>query len=219
MNAVWNWDYALSILPRMLDGLLVTLQATLLGSVLAVILGLVLALLRDSPVRAVSGATWALIEVVRSTPLLVQLYLWFFVLPHVGITLNALTAGVLGLGLHYATYSAEIYRAGIEAVPQGQWEASRALNLPLPRVWAGIVLPQAIPRMIPALGNLVIGMFKESPLLLTIGVLDIVGQARGAGMEFYRFVEPYTIAGILFLALSYPCSFLIRRLEGRVLSH
>ncbi|KHL04550.1 ectoine/hydroxyectoine ABC transporter permease subunit EhuD [Sinomonas humi] len=216
---VWDWNFAASIIPSLLDGLLVTLEATALGSLLAFVLGLMLALLRYSPLFVVSKAAWGFIEVVRSTPLLVQLYIWFFLLAQWGITLGSMTAGVLGLGVHYATYTAEVYRAGIDAVPRGQWEAARALNLPRGRTWVGIVLPQAIPRMIPALGNYVVSMFKETPLLLTIGVLDILGQARGAGAEAYRFIEPYTLAGILFLALSYPSSILIRRLERRVLQH
>jgi polar amino acid transport system permease protein len=216
MTDVWSWSFAASILPKLLRGLLITLEATVLGSILALLLGLVLALVRRSKIPVLSQLVWLFVEFVRSTPLLVQLYFLYFVLPYAGITLSSLTVGVLGLGVHYATYTAEVYRAGIDGVPVGQWEAATALSLPRRRVWTSVVLPQAIPRVLPALGNYVISMFKETPLLLTIGTLDLVGQAQAAGSMAYRYVEPYTLAGALFLVLSYPASMLVRRLERRV---
>ena len=213
----WDWGYALDILPSLLGGLVVTIQATVLGSIVAFILGLVLALLLRTGIRPVTVVVRAVIEFVRSTPLLVQVYFLFFVLPvQFGITLDALTVGVIALGVHYATYTAEVYRAGIEAVPSGQWEAARALNLPRGRTWTGVILPQAIPRVLPALGNYVISMFKETPLLIGIGVLELVGQAREQGNESFRYVEAYTMAGLFFLLLSYPSALLMRRLESRV---
>jgi polar amino acid transport system permease protein len=124
--------------------------------------------------------------------------------------------GVFGVGIHYATYTSEVYRAGIEGVPIGQWEAATALNLPRGRVWRSVILPQAIPRVLPALGNYTISMFKETPLLLTVGIVELVGQAQQVGSENYRYTEPYTMAGVLFLILSYPCSIAVRRLERRV---
>lgn len=211
----WDWSYVADVLPALLDGLRITVVATVLGSLVALVLGLVFAVAMrgPAPVRIVVRA---LVEFVRSTPLLVQVFFLFFVLPQFGVTLGALVVGVVALGLHYAAYNSEVYRAGIEAVPRGQWEAATALSLPRSRVWTGVVLPQAIPRVLPALGNNVISMFKETPLLIGIGVLDIVGQAREAGNTSFRYVEVYTIAGLLFLVLSYPAALLVRRLERRV---
>ncbi|GAA0515549.1 ectoine/hydroxyectoine ABC transporter permease subunit EhuD [Saccharopolyspora subtropica] len=213
---IWDWEFTGRIIPDILRGLLVTFEATVLGSAVAFALGLVLALLRRSRIRAVSLATWVFIEVVRSTPLLVQLYFLYNVLPDIGVRFSSLTTGVIGLGVHYACYTAEVYRAGIDGVPRGQWEAATALSLPTHRVWTGVVLPQAIPRVLPALGNYTISMFKETPLLLAIGVLDLVGAAQEAGSDAYRYVEPLTLAGLFFLLLSYPSSLLVRRLERRV---
>ncbi|WP_433289258.1 ectoine/hydroxyectoine ABC transporter permease subunit EhuD [Pseudonocardia sp. CA-142604] len=212
---VWDWNYAFSILPSLLEGLALTLLATVLGSIVAMILGLLLAVLQRGP-RLLAVAVRGFVEFVRSTPLLVQIFFLFFVLPQFGIVLSALTVGVIALGVHYACYTSEVYRAGIEAVPRGQWEAATALSLPRSRVWTGVVLPQAIPRVVPALGNYVISMFKEVPLLTAIGLLDVVGRAQEAGDTYFRYVEPYTIAGLLFLLLSYPASLLVRRLERRV---
>jgi polar amino acid transport system permease protein len=212
---VWDWNYAFSILPSLLEGLGLTLLATVLGSIVAMVLGLLLAVLQRGP-RPLSVAVRGFVEFVRSTPLLVQIFFLFFVLPQFGIVLSALAVGVIALGVHYACYASEVYRAGIEAVPRGQWEAATALSLPRSRVWTGVVLPQAIPRVVPALGNYVISMFKEVPLLTAIGLLDVVGRAQEAGNTYFRYVEPYTIAGLLFLLLSYPASLLVRRLERRV---
>jgi polar amino acid transport system permease protein len=212
----WSWSFTGHIIPALLRGLQVTVEATLLGSALALVAGMLLSLGQRSKIPVLSQVCWAVIQFVRTTPLLVQLYLVFFVLPVYGVKLGSFAVGVLVLGLKYGSYDAEVYRAGIDAVPVGQWEAARALSLPRYRVWTAVILPQAIPRVLPALGNYIIAMFKETPLLLTIGVVDLVGAARQAGTVEYRFVEPYTLAGLFFLALSYPSSLLVRRLERRV---
>jgi polar amino acid transport system permease protein len=189
---------------------------TVFASLVAYVLGLVLALLRRSPFAVVRWVVWAFIEFVRSTPLIVQVFFMFFVLPNIGIKFDPVPTGVITIGLHYATYTAEVYRAGIEAVPKGQWEAATALSLPRGRTWAAVILPQAIPRVLPALGNYSISLLKETPILLTIGVLDIVGAAYQEGSAAFRYVEPITIAGVLFLVVSYSASLLVRRLERRV---
>ena len=214
---IWDWQYAWDVFPDIaLNGLRITILATVLGSLLAYTLGLVLTLLRRSPIHAVSTATGAFIEFVRSTPLLVQIFFFFFVLPDIGLRFDPLTTGIIALGVHYATYTAEVYRAGIDAVPAGQWEAAVALNLPRVRTWTAVILPQAVPRVLPALGNYTISMLKETPLLLMIGVLDIVGVANQLGSRAFRYVEPITIAGVLFLVLSYSASLLVRWMERRV---
>jgi polar amino acid transport system permease protein len=213
----WDWNYAWEVLPGIVgDGLLITLEVTVLASLVAYALGLVLALLRRSPFAVVRWIVWGFIEFVRSTPLIVQIFFMFFVLPNIGLKFDPLPTGVITIGLHYATYTAEVYRAGIEAVPQGQWEAATALSLPRGRTWVAVILPQAIPRVLPALGNYSISLLKETPILLTIGVLDIVGAAYQEGSAAFRYVEPITIAGVLFLVVSYSASLLVRRLERRV---
>src|SRR5690606_36846926 len=122
----------------------------------------------------------------------------------------------IGLGVHYATYTSEVYRTGIESVPRGQWEASTALNLSTGTTWLRVVLPQAIPVVVPVLGNNRIAMFKEVPLLATITVFDVLGEARAVGTQYFRFLEPYTLAGLLFLVISIPASIFVRLLEVRL---
>jgi polar amino acid transport system permease protein len=214
MNAIWDWSAAIQALPLILQGLVTTVAATVLASVVAVVLGLVLALLMR--VRIIRYPVAAFVEFIRNTPLLIQLYFLFFVLPLAGLRLSGLVAGVIGLGLHFATYMAVVYRAGIDGVPTGQWEASSALNLPRRFTWFGVILPQAIRRVLPALGNYVILMFKETPLLSTITVGEMLLQAQNFGSATFHYLEPLSIVGLLFLAVSLLASIPIRSLEKKL---
>lgn len=212
----WDWQFVADSIPLLLEGFRITLLATILGSLLAITLGLVFAVLRRSPNRLVSGTVKAIVTFVRSTPLLVQLYFIFFVLPSLGLSIPALAAGVIGLGLHYASYMSEVYRAGIDGVPRGQWEATTALSLPKGRTWAAVILPQAIPRVLPALGNYVIAMFKDTPLLSAITVAEMMHAATEFGSSTFRYLEPITVVGVLFLVISIAAAIPIRMLERRV---
>ncbi|GIH71866.1 MULTISPECIES: ectoine/hydroxyectoine ABC transporter permease subunit EhuD [Sphaerimonospora] len=214
---IWDWDWTREILPELLtQGLLVTVQATLGGAVLAFVLGLFVALLRRSRNPFVSRPVGAVMEFIRSTPLLVQLFVVYYVLPDFGVKMTALMTGIIGLGLHYASYTSEVYRAGIDGVPKGQWEAAIALNLPRHWIWISVVLPQAVRRSLPALGNYLIAIFKESPQLSIITVVDVVGLARELGSERFRYLEPMTVAGLFFLLVAIPASIFVRRLERRL---
>ena len=211
----WDWAFVVEILPTMIEGVKITILATLLGSVLAAIIGLGLAILRRSKNVFVSKPVGFLADFIRGTPLLVQLYFIFYVLPDVGITLSPLVAGVIGLGLHYGTYTAEVYRGGIDKVARGQWEAARACNLSAFQTWTRIILPQALPPMIPALANYFIAMFKETPLLSAITVLELMNQARSIANYNYRYIEPITLVGAFFLVISLVSVIALRWLERR----
>ncbi len=211
----WDWNFAWSILPVLLDGFRVTLIATALGAVVAAVLGLVFAILRRSRNRAIARTTGFVVEFIRGTPLLVQLYFIVFVLPDLGIRLPALAAGVIGMGLHYATYAAEVYRGGIESVARGQWEAARATNLTSRQTWAHVILPQAVPPMIPAMANYLLAMFKETPLLSAITVVELMNQAKSVANSSYRYVEPMTMVGVMFLIVSVISVIALRWLERR----
>lgn len=213
---IFDWAYAWDILPELGRALLITIQATVLGMVLAMPLGLVLALARRAPWKLLSWPAALLIEFIRSTPLLVQLYFFFYVMPTLGLKFSPLVTGVVALGLHYAAYCAEVYRAGIEGVPKGQWEAARALNLSAWRTATGIVLPQAIPPVVPALGNYLVAMFKDTPLLSAITVVEVLQQAKIIGSASFRYTEPITLAGIMFLVLSLIAAALVRYTERRL---
>ena len=216
MTPIFDWSFAWEILPTLGSALLITVQATVMGMAVAVSLGLVLAMLRRSRLRIVSLPTAFVIEFIRSTPLLVQMYFLFYVLPLTGAQMSPLVTGVIALGLHYATYCAEVYRAGIEAVPRGQWEAATALNMSRWRTAVGVVLPQAIPPVVPALGNYLVAMFKDTPLLSAITVVELLQQSKMIGSATFRYTEPLTIVGLLFLALSLVAAWGVRGLEARL---
>ncbi|SAI56549.1 binding-protein-dependent transport system inner membrane protein [Bordetella ansorpii] len=216
MSPIFDWNFAFEILPTLADALVITVQATVIGMLLAVTLGLVLAMLRRAPLWIVSAPAALVIEFVRSTPLLVQMYFLFYVLPVTGISLSPLTTGILALGVHYAAYCAEVYRAGIEAVPRGQVEAATALNLSRWRTAVGVVLPQAIPPVVPALGNYLVAMFKDTPLLSAITVVELLQQSKMIGSSTFRYTEPLTLVGVMFLVLSLAAAWGVRRVEGRL---
>ncbi|MDT8857842.1 ectoine/hydroxyectoine ABC transporter permease subunit EhuD [Paracoccaceae bacterium Fryx2] len=211
----WDWDFVRQIMPTLLAGLRLTLLISVLAAGVAAVLGLVFAIARRSTVTAIALPVQALVAFIRGTPLLVQLYFIFYVLPDLGIVLSPLVAGVIGMGLHYATYTAEVYRAGIENVPRGQWEAARATNLSLRQTWLHVVIPQALPPMIPALANYLIAMFKETPLLSAITVLELMNQAKSVANSSYRYIEPMTLVGVFFLAMSLVSVVILRGLERR----
>jgi polar amino acid transport system permease protein len=212
----FDWNYALSILPSLLEASMVTIEATFAAFLVALAFGLLLAVGRRSRRRAVQWILTGLVEFIRSTPLLVQLYFLFFVLPAIGITLAPFTTGVIGLGTHYACYIAEVYRAGLDSVPKGQWEAAIALNYGKIDMFRRIILPQAIPPIIPVLANYLIAMFKDTPLLAAITVVELMQTANIIASEKFLYVEPMTLVGVIFLMMSLAASVVIRRLEWKL---
>ncbi|RED52982.1 ectoine/hydroxyectoine ABC transporter permease subunit EhuD [Cohnella lupini] len=214
---MWDWGYANSILPKLLEVIPTTLASAILGFILACLLGLPIALARRSSKKWIAWPVAAFSEFIRSTPLLIQLFVLVFVFPQsFNITLSPFLAGVIGLGLHYSTYLSEVYRSGIDSVPRGQWEASIALNFNKLRTWLRIVLPQSIPPTIPVMGNYLIVMFKETPTLSAITVVELLMTAKVIGSASFKYVEAFTLVGIIFLVLSYPSSLLVRALERRM---
>ncbi|BDH56395.1 ectoine/hydroxyectoine ABC transporter permease subunit EhuD [Tsukamurella sp. PLM1] len=208
----WSWKRAGEALPVLWQGFQITLLATLLGFLLAAALGLLIAVARRAAPRWISVPVHAVAEFVRLTPIVVQLLFAYALLPQ----FTALSIGIAVLGVHYSTYMAEVYRAGIDDVPKGQWEAARALSLSPARTWRAVILPQAIRRSIPALGNNAVSMFKDTPYLFTITVVELVTAAQQYGASKFAYLEAITMAGAFFLAASYPTSVLIRRLEKRL---
>jgi polar amino acid transport system permease protein len=215
----WDWNYVIEIFPDISRALWITLTATITAYALALVLGVVITICRRSSFKPLSHVTYFFTQFIRCTPPLVQLFFVFYALPMipvVGVTLSPFTAGVLTLGIHYSTYISEVYRSGIESVPKGQWEAGTALNFSKAHIWRKIIVPQSIPPVIPMLGNYFIVMFKETPLLSAITLVEILQMAKIIGSQSFRYLEPITIVGILFLLLSYPSALLVRKLEARM---
>ncbi len=210
----WDWEFTFNeVLPRLIKVVPITIEATLLGFFVAAVLGLVLAVARMSKNRWVARPVTEVIEFIRGTPILVQIFFLFFILPEFGLVLPAFVTGVIALGLHYSTYCSEVYRSGLENVPKGQWEAAIALNLSPVRTFTGVIIPQAIPPIVPALGNYLIAMFKETPLLSFIAVVEMMQEAKLIGSEWFQYREPVTMVGLFFLIMSLVAAFGVRRLE------
>jgi polar amino acid transport system permease protein len=212
----WSWVAVSELLPLLVKGAQMTVLVTFLGFIVAMILGMLFAVLRRSESKIISKISGFFIDFVRCTPLLVQAFFIYFVLPELGITVDKLAAGVTALGLHYATYLSEVYRAGIDNIPKGQWEASRALNFTRLQTWTKVILPQAVPPVIPVLGNYFITMFKETPILIVIALPEMMLQAKLYGSANFRYIEAYTMVGLIFLLLSLPASYFFNRLDVKL---
>ena len=215
-NLTSDWAFAWSILPILLIGLKVTVEATIFGFLLALVLGLVLALLRAVPLRIISWPIAVLIEFVRDTPLLVQLYFFYYVLPDYGVIFSAFLTGTVALGVQYSAYTSEVYRAGLEAVPHGQWEAARALSMSTALTYRDVVIPQAIPRIVPAMANYLISIIKDTPILSAVTVMEVLNVATIIGDRTFRYLVPLSMVGLLFMILTLISSVLVRHIERRL---
>src|SRR5690606_12722991 len=204
----FEWDlssplaFAISILPILLTGMVVTIQATVLGFLVALVLGLVWAVLKAAPSRLISWPATLVTEFIRDTPLLVQLFFLYYVLPEFGILLPAFMTGALALGLQYSAYTSEVYRAGIEAVGPDQREAARALNLSSARTFSHIVVPQAVPRIVPAMGNYLVSIMKDVPVLSVVTVLEMLNVAKIVGDRTFNYLIPLSLVGALYLIMT-----------------
>ena len=216
MNAEWKWDFTFQILPQMLWATLNTIMAAGIGYAIAAIVGLLFLIGQRTPYKIINVIVREIVEFIRSTPLLIQLFFVYFVGPQFGVTLSAWVCAMITIGLHFGTYLSEVYRGALEGVPKTQWEACRALNFTTIYTYQRIVLPQAFPIAIPGMGNYLVGIFKDTPLLSTIGVAELFHAATAVGGYHYRYLEPYTLVGIIFLVLSIPAAMGIRKLERSV---
>lgn len=211
MKKIWSWSFAAEIFPDILKCLPVTVGSTLVAFVVAALVGLVLAVLLQTKIKWLRKILLVLVDLIRSTPLLVQLYVIYYVLPNYGLLLTPFVTGVIGLGIHYSTYLSEVYRSGIDAIPKGQWEAADCLGLTKLQIWLKIVIPEAIPPILPVIGNYLITMFKETPILSAISLIEILQEAKILGSRSFRYIEGFTIVGVLFMAVSLAASFIVVR--------
>ncbi len=216
MKKIWSWGFAAEIFPDILKCLPVTVGSTLVAFVVAALVGLVLAVLLQTKIKWLRKILLILVDLIRSTPLLVQLYVIYYVLPNYGLLLTPFVTGVIGLGIHYSTYLSEVYRSGIDAIPKGQWEAADCLGLTKLQTWVKIVIPEAIPPILPVIGNYLITMFKETPILSAISLIEILQEAKILGSRSFRYIEGFTIVGVLFMAVSLAASFIVVRVTSIV---
>ncbi|WP_423198632.1 MULTISPECIES: ectoine/hydroxyectoine ABC transporter permease subunit EhuD [unclassified Cupriavidus] len=206
---------AVEFLPILLKGAVVTVEVTVLSFLLSSVLGLGLALMKLSRVRSVSMLGAGIVNLIRGLPIIVQLFYIYFVLPDIGIHLTAFQAGVIGLGIAYSAYQAENFRAGIEAVDPGQREAAQAMGMRSALIMRRVILPQAFRIALPPYGNTLVMMLKDSSLVSTITVAEMTRAGQLIASSTFQNMTVYTLVALLYLLMSLPLVYMLRRLEMR----
>jgi polar amino acid transport system permease protein len=201
----WRFDLVLHSVGFLLQGVVVTLGLCLVSFVLAMALGLLVAFVRLSRFRLLRLLGQFYVDLIRSTPLLIQLVWIFYALPLLtGWSLSLIETGVLALSLYGGAYLAEIFRGGINAINEGQFEAAQAIGLTSPQMWRRIILPQALAAMLPPIASTFITLVKESSLLSVIGVPELMFQMLALNTTIFRSLEIFTVGSGVYFALTYP---------------
>jgi polar amino acid transport system permease protein len=214
-----NLDFAQFIpsLPYILKGITVTLQIVIVAGILGFVLGTILSLLKISKLSFLGWIADAYTSIFRGTPMILQLMVIYYGSPQlIGYQIQPYTAAVLSFGLNSGAYVSEIIRAGILAIDKGQQEAALALGVPYGKMMYDIILPQAIKNILPALMNEFITLTKESAIVTSIGVMDIMRRSYQVGAEKYSFFEPLIIAGVIYYLMVMVLTFLGKGLERRM---
>ena len=209
-------EHAIEFLPILLQGAFVTVQVTVLSFALSSVIGLVFALMKLSHWRPVALTAGTLVNVIRGLPIIVQLFYIYFVLPDIGVQFSAFQAGVIGLGIAYSAYQAENFRAGIEAVDHGQMEAAQAIGMRMPLIMRRVILPQAFRIALPPYGNTLVMMLKDSSLVSTITVAEMTRAGQLIASSTFQNMTVYTLVALLYLLMSLPLVYGLRRLEARL---
>jgi ectoine/hydroxyectoine ABC transporter permease protein EhuD len=202
--------------PQLLRGAELTIVLTVASMLIAMTVGLGLAVLSSSRFLAMRVLSRAYVDFFRGTPLLLQLFFIYFVFPEVGVFLSPVVAGVSALSLNYAAYLSEVYRATIDAVDEGQWEAAMTLGMSRALAFRRIVLPQAFKIAVPPFGNYFIAMFKDTALVSTITVQELMFKTDSLASTTYQYLPLYTTAFVMYFVISYPASLLVRWFERRL---
>lgn len=212
----WDWSYAASIMPDLLFGVVVTVLATIACSAIALLGGLMIAIAQMNSGRVGQHAMRVVMETLRGVPILVLLYFGYYALPEIGILLPGFVVGVLVLGTVYAAYCSEVYRGALMTIPAGLRDSAAALGLSKFATWYLVLVPIAVRNSLPALVNYVLVLYKQSSFLFAIGVPVLLAQAQLAGYQSFRYLEPYTIAGVLYVLMNVPFVLYQRRFNLKV---
>jgi len=209
------WRDTVEFLPILMSGVALTIIVTIGSLLLSTVLGLVWALMRVSGIGVLSGFSGGLINVIRGIPIIVLLFYLYFVMPEFGVTLTALQAAILGLGIAYSAYQAENFRAGIEAIDKGQIEAAQAIGMSWWQTMRRVVLPQAVKIVLPPYGNVMIMMLKDSSQASTITVAELALQGKLIASSTFKNTSVFTLVALMYLTMSIPLILLVRHFEKR----
>lgn len=221
-SKIWQW------MPTFLDGTIVTIVLSLTTVLLGSLIGLFVVMMKISESKILKGIANLYTNVIRGTPMLLQLFLWLYGLPMIGITFSGISflggtygsrefiTAVVALGINSGAYISEVLRGGLEAVDKGQVEAGRALGLSKSETMFSIIIPQAIRTVLPGLGNEFITMIKESSIVSTVGVFDVMYTSNIVKASTYSIFEPLIVVGVIYFILTYSLSYLMKKLEKRL---
>ena len=209
------WHDAAEFFPILLNGVALTIVVTIGSLLLSTVLGLIWAMMRVSGIRALSMISASLINVIRGIPIIVLLFYLYFVMPDLGVTLSALQAAILGLGIAYSAYQAENFRAGIEAIDKGQIEAAQSIGMGWWLTMRRVVLPQAVRIVLPPYGNVMIMMLKDSSQASTITVAELALQGKLIASSTFKNTSVFTLVALMYLTMSIPLILLVRHFEKR----
>jgi len=209
------WRDTVEFLPILMSGVALTIMVTIGSLLLSTVLGMVWALMRVSGIGVLTGFSGGLINVIRGIPIIVLLFYLYFVMPEFGVTLSALQAAILGLGIAYSAYQAENFRAGIEAIDKGQIEAAQAIGMSWWQTMRRVVLPQAVRIVLPPYGNVMIMMLKDSSQASTITVAELALQGKLIASSTFKNTSVFTLVALMYLTMSIPLILLVRHFEKR----
>ncbi|MEG6584826.1 amino acid ABC transporter permease [Dendrosporobacter sp. 1207_IL3150] len=216
------------LIPSLLHGFTVVIQATIFGFLLATLLGMIIAIGRLSNIKVIKGTLYLFLELIRGTPLLVQLVYIYYVVPlllnliagmfgyKTDVQIASLTAGILGLGINYGCYMSEVIRASILSVDRGQTEAALALGLGKYQALFRIVMPQALRNIIPSLGNYLVMMVKDTSLLAYVAVNELLLRTQTFASQTFLTIESYTFLALAYLVISIPLSYIVKIIENKL---
>ena len=206
---------AQEFLPILMQGVVLTVLVTLGSLVLSTVLGLVWALMRVSGIGMLDKGATLFVNFIRGIPIIVQLFYIYFVLPDLGITLTALQAAILGLGIAYSAYHSENFRAGIEAIDHGQIEAAQSIGMGWWMIMRRVILPQALRIILPPYGNIMIMMLKDSSQASTITVAELAMQGKLIASSTFKNTSVFTMVAVMYLCMSLPLMALVSWMEKR----
>lgn len=205
-----------TFLPSLLQGALLTIAVSLLSFGMALVLGLATGLARISRLKVLRAVAACYIQFIRGTPLLLQLFFIYYVLPYAGIVLSPFVSGAMGLTLNYAAYMAEVFRSGIQAIPKGQWEAGASVGMSRRLMLRRIILPQAVRIIVPSIGNFFVSIFKDSALVSVITMRDLMFSGQLLASATYKHFEIFTMVAVIYFMISYPTAKFVEWVEARI---
>lgn len=216
---MFSLNEMISFLPSLLAGAWVTITVSLVAYALALIVGLVFGIARMSRFWPIKAVATVYVQFIRGTPLLLQLFFIYYVLPYGGIILTAFASGVSGLTINYSAYMAEVFRSGVQAIPSGQREAGLSLGMSRRLLMRRIILPQAIRIVIPAIGNFFVSIFKDSALVSVITMRDLMFSGQLLASATFKHFEIFALVGVIYFVISYPTAKLVDYIEARLDIH